>query len=244
MTLDFKRLTGILILLGLLALLGHLVNRSAETVSAGRTSHRILSDSLRVRREAVLERIRLSDTYIAAFLPQQDSILIRWHDRTARPVRVFISKGGASKYSVEAVEAVRRAFERWSSIRGIPVEFQFLFRPQGADVHVLWRDSLGSHFENAGGIADRAFNRDGWIQHATITIPLRREPGSPAFPVRFIYQIALHEIGHVLGLGHSDRPTDIMAPSTGPPELTERDVRSAQLLYQLQPGSVRLSELR
>jgi len=45
--------------------------------------------------------------------------------------------------------------------------------------------------------------------------------------------------GHLLGLGHSDQPEDVMYPTTTVHDLTNRDRRTAGLLYALPPGSVK-----
>jgi predicted Zn-dependent protease len=51
--------------------------------------------------------------------------------------------------------------------------------------------------------------------------------------------VALHEVGHMLGLNHSSDSTDIMFGHTMARDLSLRDERTAQLLYELNPGSVR-----
>jgi len=43
----------------------------------------------------------------------------------------------------------------------------------------------------------------------------------------------------VLGLDHSKDSTDIMFPTAKVRELSDRDVRTVRLLYELTPGSLR-----
>jgi predicted Zn-dependent protease len=51
--------------------------------------------------------------------------------------------------------------------------------------------------------------------------------------------VATHEVGHLLGLDHSKDSTDMMFPTAKVRDLSDRDVRTVLLLYQLTPGSLR-----
>ena len=47
-----------------------------------------------------------------------------------------------------------------------------------------------------------------------------------------LYEISLHEVGHALGLGHSDNPADIMYPTThGQTFLSENDLNNLKQIY-------------
>jgi predicted Zn-dependent protease len=49
----------------------------------------------------------------------------------------------------------------------------------------------------------------------------------------FIRLVALHEVGHVVGLPHSENPADTMHPGNRNLELSQRDIRSVRTLYDL-----------
>ena len=51
--------------------------------------------------------------------------------------------------------------------------------------------------------------------------------------------IALHEIGHLLGLDHTGDQTNVMAARVRVRELSIADRATARLLYTLPPGGVR-----
>ena len=76
--------------------------------------------------------------------------------------------------------------------------------------------------------------------------PTSRSPSGPAagtmLPDPSLGGVAVHEVGHAVGLPHSADTLDIMFPSTHARLPSPRDRRSVLLLYRLPPGQVR--ELR
>jgi predicted Zn-dependent protease len=54
-----------------------------------------------------------------------------------------------------------------------------------------------------------------------------------------VHAAALHEIGHLLGVGHSSSPDDIMSAEAHALELSHADLLTLRLLYILPPGAVR-----
>jgi hypothetical protein len=187
------------------------------------------------RRAAVRSRIAESDTYLGNGLAETDSVLRRWEDRTVRALAVHVSLPPAADASVGLEEAVRNAFSRWERVGAIPVSFRITRDSAAAEVQVLW---IRSFAVNRSGQAEVFWDGDGWIRKATLTFATHDLRGRAVDPTE-MYTVSLHEIGHLLGLGHSDDPADLMYPVTKVSDLTARDRRTARLLYALPPGSVK-----
>jgi len=194
-------------------------------------------DSLRAARVAVLRHIAGPDSYLPAMLRENDSLLRRWPARTVPPLRVHLLPGRVAGYSADLREAGRAAFVRWERVGGIPMRFDFVNDSAGADVLVRWIDRFPLR---RAGQADIRWNGEGWIVSATLTLATHTSEGF-ALDRDAVFTVALHEIGHLLGLGHSDDPQDVMFPTTSVHDITPRDRHTARLLYAVPPGSLRLA---
>jgi predicted Zn-dependent protease len=64
------------------------------------------------------------------------------------------------------------------------------------------------------------------------------EPGTPVRELSpdQVELIAAHEMGHALGLPHSDDPRDVMYPQNTATRLSTRDFRTLEALYALPNG--------
>src|SRR5260370_10760793 len=183
---------------------------AGETQSAGL----LRSDSLLRIRESVLQRIAQSNTYLPAMLLQSDSVLKRWPDRTSSPLLVYLPEVQIPGYTPELGESVKNAFWRWERVAGIPVTFFFTHDSSRADVIVEW---IREFPIERTGQADVRWNHEGWIMSGTLTVATHN-PGGVVLPPEAVYTVALHEIGHLLGLGHSDDSADVMYPTTEAPD--------------------------
>lgn len=207
----------------------------APSGSEGDRSGSVRRDSVQLMRAAVRTRISDSDTYLGYALAEDDSVLRRWQDRTVRMLTVHISTDNAPDSEEGLARSVHRAFDRWERVGAIPVQFRQVRDSSRAEVHVHW---IRSFAMERSGQAEVFWDAAGWIRKATLTIATH-DPYGRAIDPDIAYTVALHEIGHLLGVGHSDDPGDLMYPITTVSDLTGRDRRTARLLYVLPPGSVR-----
>src|SRR5687767_6149474 len=186
----------------------------------------------------VRQRIELSaqDTYIRDVIASHDSALARWPDRAGNPLRVWVQPNAKlDGFNESSVPVVRRAFVEWSEV-GIPVPFTFVLDSNLADVRVTWVDKFS---ESISGKTLWAHDEDWWIIDANIQLAVHHHSGE-VLDTTSIRAIAMHEVGHLLGLDHTTDTTSIMAPKVRVRDLSAADRATAQLLYRLPAG--RLSE--
>jgi len=174
-------------------------------------------------------------TYIEALLLARDSVVTRWPDRRLAPLRVWIGDGGSLEgWDPVHPASVRDAFEAWSAA-GIPVRFTFVRDSAGADVLVHFVPAFA---EPISGRTIWSRDADWWLVHGEIELALLHPRGDAITPAQ-LHAIALHEIGHLLGLDHVDDPAHIMAPRVRARSLSDSDLATIRLLYSVPAGSTR-----
>ena len=199
---------------------------------AGGPSYMVLLARSEIRR-----RIRASAglTYLNDIVAaSSDSGLHRWDNRVARPVRVYLTAATVANFQPAFLDAVRTAFQAWEQA-GVPVRFALDADSASAEVRFLWR----IQFEGERtGQTDLEWDADGGLTSGVVTLATFDPKGQPLTPDD-LRVMAMHEIGHLIGLDHSHDPGDLMYAAPKVRELSPRDIATAQLLYQLAPGTLR-----
>ncbi len=189
------------------------------------------------KRAIARRKLRASEagTYIGEILDERDWAISHWRDRRDRPLTVWIQpQSSVTDFTPEYVSRVRAAFEEWDALQ-IPLHFSFVRDSAAAEVHVNWID----HFDQPISGRTRWERSASWeITEANIVLAVHHHEGGQ-LDNESMRAMALHEIGHLLGLDHTTDSLSIMAPKVRVRQITATDSATVQLLYALPMGPIR-----
>ncbi|KAL3627384.1 hypothetical protein CASFOL_028747 [Castilleja foliolosa] len=168
----------------------------------------------------------------------------RWSQRSPMTLTYAFSESYTIDYvSISDLKAVfRRAFSRWSD--AIPVGFNETNDYTSADITIGWYSGDhgdGMPFDSALGTLAHAFSPEDGRLHLDAAerwaVDFARDRSEVAVDLE---TVATHEIGHILGMGHSSDEHAVMYPIINPRtrrvELGLDDVKGVQALYGLKLG--------
>ena len=172
-------------------------------------------------------------TYFDSLFIETDSVVRRWPDIKGLIFNVAVPPDTTGR-DVPLLEIVSRAVRAWEAA-GLGIRFLIRADTAGADIVAYSTQALG---EDRAGQTDVRWSAGGTIHSAVITLARQDQQGR-AIGQDIMHAIAVHEIGHALGMSHSPDPLDVMYPSTRTGSLTARDLATFRLLYQLPLGTIR-----
>lgn len=173
--------------------------------------------------------------YLCAELASADRILLRrWKDFSGTlvvhvPRPDFEEPLTASRLQEAAARGIRawnrQPFAILTDLRG----------DRNPHFSVRWTRSLPG---NQIGVARTRWAPDAGLSVLSIELSTRSPHGaSRVVDARQVQLTAAHEMGHALGLPHSDSERDVMYPSNTATSMSARDYRTMEALYSLEDGT-------
>lgn len=177
-----------------------------------------------------------ADAYLGAPDLGPEPTLPRWRIGDDAPRALWVHFADPPPQRPDFWEETVRAMAAWNAVGGVPLTFHLTENPVSADVEFRWIRRFEAH---QAGTTDWTTDGDGWLSSAVVTLAMEHREGIP-MSGEFLRMVALHELGHVLGLPHSGDPNDVMHPGNRNLSLSDRDIRSARQLYE-KLGSAKVS---
>ena len=130
--------------------------------------------------------------------------------------------------------AIRQAFAKWESVCNI--DFVEVGDSSTVDIRLGW-----DYIDGSGPTVGECYSSWNTSTNVTFDADIRFETDadwtySPSSSGAYFYVVALHEIGHAMGLSHYDGADVVMNTYTGgAADLTQGDIEGARALYGWTP---------
>lgn len=195
---------------------------------------------LRTRADTVPAAEACGDVgYLCAEVERTGALrILRWPASTSL-LRVWVPRPEhlAPSRARELQRAAARGLRAWDG-HPFPLSIRTRQRGETPDVTIRWTRTLGGgrlgrvemEWERRGGVVTVR------IRALNLSTHLPANLGGRPLTSRQVELVAAHEMGHALGLPHSDDPRDVMYPQNTAVSLTSRDYRTLEAVYDMPNG--------
>ncbi len=160
----------------------------------------------------------------------------RWPDGTkGLTIRVPLPEGVEAGHAREIQRQAAAGIREWQG-RPLPLRVETTDRGSEADAVVRWVPQLSDDRIGQATVRWEVGSAGPRLEVVEFLLTTHAPDGRPIEAER-IRLTAAHEMGHVLGLPHSDAEEDVMFPYNTATRLTYRDFRTIEVLYGLPAGA-------